>query len=165
MKENDIPVEKVGEKLLPIRFRNALASDVLTKFMSDLKISPENLGQEFEDQSSIYFRYCYLRERAKSHRDETKFDLELLEAQLDNKAREKHKDTDVKVTNVFIESIVRRQTAWIDQRRKHMEAVFVADTLEAVARAFEQRANMLSMLGAHQRYEIEQSVRELKRKS
>ena len=113
----------------------------------------------------IYFRYCYLRERAKSHRDETKFDLEMLEAQLDHKAREKHKDTDVKVTIAFIESIVRRQTAWIDQRRKHMEAVFVAHTLEAVARAFEQRANMLSMLGAHQRYEIEQSVRELKRKS
>ena len=163
-KDNDIPVEKIGDRLLPIRVRNALASNVLTKVMSDLQISPEHLGQEFVDQSATYFRYCYLRERAKAHRDEVKFELDLLEAQLEYKAREKYKGSTGRVTDAFVKSIVKKQTAWIDQNRQHLEAKFVSDTLEAVARAFEQRANMLSMLGAHMRYEIEQSMKELKRK-
>lgn len=120
-----------------------------------LSIDLEDLSKEFSSQASLYVFFATLvpwAEKIEAMLDLVK-DQEYASA--DEAFREELTQKGEKYTETVIKNLVTRDEGFVKAFEKHAMAKYDVNLLKAVTRAFEQRADMLVSLGAHQRHEWE----------
>ncbi len=122
-----------------------------------LTIGPD-ISMEMSVQAAVYSRYAIAAVWAKDKVERLKLQLEVLEAGLDSKARTALMKAGEKIREASVEALVHSDKNWQNVNNQVLQAKTELGILDAAARAFEQRAMMLSGLGAIKRQEMGQEL-------
>lgn len=136
-----------------------------TSFRADLAIREGDLQTEFLEQAGKYAIYARKAAVANSRMLTAKMRVEVVEAELDKKIREKAASTGAKVTEKSIASEMVLDSAMQAAKRQYIAACEVYEIAKAAAAAFVQRRDMLMQLGAFARQEKDQIGTELHAKA
>lgn len=117
----------------------------------DLKIDEININQEFMEQSSRYAWYANLLEIVRRYSEAEQRKLETLGSQLNLNIRQAYEQQGKKPTKDMIESSIYIDQNYQQQLKNVEEWVYKMKQLQYIVKAFEQRVNALTHLGAEQR--------------
>jgi hypothetical protein len=119
-----------------------------------LKIDFDSLTEEFATQAAVYAFFATLVPFAEF--TETMLDLSKDQeyAGADDAARKEMTEKGEKFTETVIKSMVQLDEQYGAAFKKHAEAHYDTGIIKAIARAMEQRAEMLISMGAQQRHEF-----------
>jgi len=131
----EVPVRLHGGKVVTFNVKEELA------------VSEDTLTQDFMEQAGKYAWWAMLAETAKYHRDSKEIELDKAEARADKKAREELEVSGTKITEGAVKSLIKLNDGYIDAYKAFNEAKKNAAILEKVAKAFEQRKDMLQSTG------------------
>ena len=121
----------------------------------------EDLNAEFKQQAWLYAYVSVSWAAAKSKVRRIKNELELLTAQLSNKARKALSSDGERATREQITSWVIVQTEYQELIRKLDKAELLEDQLQGVVRALEHKRDALVGLSANMRHEMPGELRSM----
>jgi hypothetical protein len=124
----------------------------------DALIITPDISTEMSKQAALFSRYAIAAVWARDKMERQKTALSILEADLDADARLTLTNRGDKVREASVEAIIHQDEKWQAANEKILEAKRELGILEAAAGAFQQRAMMLSGLGAIKRQEMEQEL-------
>lgn len=123
----------------------------------ELSISKATLNEDFIEQAGKYAWWSVLAEIAKSYVESTKNAMEKAEAEADKRARTQLQLDGIKITETAVDRAIKLDEEYQAAVNAHLSAKKNAAILEKIARAFEQRKEMLINLGANLRNELDGS--------
>ena len=118
---------------------------------SELKIDEYNMTKEFMQQGSKYAWWANLLEIVRYHAEAENIKLETISSQLNITIRQQLEATGKKPTKDTIESLIYIDEKYQEQLSVVNEWNYKAGQLNRIIKAFEQRKDMLQMIGAEQR--------------
>lgn len=121
----------------------------------------EDLNVEFKRQAGLYAYVAVSHAAAKSRVRRAKNELELLTAQLSNKARKALSTNGERATREQITSWVVTQADYQEQVSKLDKAELLEDQLQVVVRALEHKRDALVGLSANYRKELPGELRSM----
>jgi len=104
------------------------------------KISEANILEELAEHSARYAWFAVLFAKAKAREERLKFELKVLEAELDREYRENGKG---KVTEKFLEKAIVADERYKEKMKEYLQAKEEAGVLQAVVEALEHKKDML----------------------
>lgn len=131
----------------------------------DLFVNDSDLNEEFIKQAGSFAWYAVLCAEAESYRDKLKFELEVLEADLDKQVREEIELRGDKVTEKVVNSEVLRKQEYKDAKEELLEANRRLGIMKAIKEGMVQKKDMLISLGANMRNENDSNLRILQEKA
>lgn len=117
----------------------------------DLKIDEINLNKEFMEQSSRFAWWSNLSDVVKRYQEAEQRKLETLGAQLNLSIRQQYEQQGKKPTKDMIDSSIKINQDYQNQERNVEEWNYKYNQLNSVVKAFQQRVNALTHLGAELR--------------
>jgi len=118
-----------------------------------LRITPD-LDMEMTRQAALYSQFAIAAVLAEDEMDRYKHQLAIFEAKADKPARARLIQMGEKVTEALVTATIHQRAEWNDLNIKILDAKRDKGILSAAARAFDQRAVMLSGLSATRRTEM-----------
>ena len=118
-----------------------------------MKINEAILTEEFVKQPGTYAWFAALMEIASAEIDSKKFNLSVLEANLDKEKRV-FLSKDGKVTEAMVRSAIITDKIYIDLNTELLEISRQYGILKAIVRSLEQRKDMLIQIGSMKRTEL-----------
>ena len=119
----------------------------MNEFEQDKRIDPGQLDVEAVQQAELYYKWSSKAVEAQSEMDKAELRVDLLEAELDLKCRERPEDFGLaKITEKGVETAVKRHGAYIDARKELLEAKRAFKMLEKAEKAMEQKKRMIEVL-------------------
>lgn len=131
----------------------------------DLFIDENNLNDEFVRQAGNFAWYAVLAAEAESYRDKLKFELEVLEADLDKQVREELELRGEKITEKVVSAEILKKQEYRDKKQDLLEAARQLGIMKAVKEGLVQKKDMLISLGANMRNENDSGLRILQEKA
>lgn len=120
----------------------------------DLEINRADINTELSNQPAMFAWYATIAELAKAKTQQLKTDLELLEAELDQKLRRQwDADANGKMTEASLQAAIKMTPAFQKAQAAYHEAVKNQGMLQVAKIAFEQRKDMLISLASNMRAE------------
>lgn len=117
------------------------------EFKQDLKIDIENLDVEATVQAELYFKWASLAREAREEMDMAKLNLEITEAKLSKKVREKPAEFGVrKVTEGSISIAVKTHPDYAEAYKDHIKAKSEYEILIKAEQAMEQKKRSIELL-------------------
>lgn len=122
----------------------------------DIKIDRTNLDEEFTTHAELYWFYARMAEEAKAVAETKKIVLEQVYAQTDSRKRQEAlllqaKNPKWKYTEKMCEGEVKTDPKYREAQKIYQDAKLRAGQLDAAAKAFIHRKDMLVQLGASNR--------------
>lgn len=103
------------------------------------KIRETEILSELAEHSARYAWFAVLYEKAKAKEDRLKFELKVLEAELDREYR----DSNGKTTERYLEKAVMSDIRYKEKMKEYLQAREEAGVLEAVVEALRHKKDML----------------------
>lgn len=126
-------------------------NEIKLSIQDELRIDEVNLNKAFMEQSSKYAWWGNLSEIVKRYHEAEQRKLDTLGAQLNLSIREWYKQNKEKPTKDMIESRIMIDKNYQEQLKVVEEWSYKYNQLNSVVKAFQQRVNALTHLGAEQR--------------
>ncbi len=130
---------------IPVRLHSGKV--VTFNIKDELYASEETLSEDFMEQAGKYAWWAMLAETAKHYRDSKELELDKAEARADKEAREELEVSGTKITEGAVKSLIKLNEGYIEAYQTFNESKKNAAILEKVAKAFEQRKDMLQSAG------------------
>ena len=119
-----------------------------------MKINEADLMNEFINQPSTYAWFAALSEISSAEVELKKFNLSVLEANLDKKKREELSVNDKKVTESMVKSAIQSDAKFIALNEELLELQRQYGILRAIVGSLHQRKDMLIQIGSMKRQEM-----------
>lgn len=165
MTEDDTPPEEATPKKLVPRERQADPEIRVEFFLDDgsigrdlnqdLKIDPNDLDRELISQPSLYAYYASLNQRARYVAEKAAFEYEKAIAEYSKMAREELSETNRRVTDKQIESLVKSNPRILALKKNMIDKEGQARLLWCMERALDQKKDSLMQLCNNRRKEME----------
>lgn len=130
-----------------LRLRDETGGVVEYDMPEELKVNESNLMREMLEQPSKYIYWSSILERIKLFEENAELELEILIANLDERARVEIEGRGAKATKDSVEAFVKRQTEYEVARRKIQQYKHISGRMQRIVKAFEQRKDMLQSYG------------------
>lgn len=131
----------------------------MDKLKADLEFTETNISLAMTRQAALFAHYSTLAHQAQFQADRADQQVDLVEAQLDQKYRDAFATAGQKVTeNMIKASIIKDDKYQKAMLRKH-EAKAIAEMVKSAADSFRHRRDMLIQVGADLRQQAQGAVR------
>lgn len=141
----DISVDNLDFQSL--RIIDESKQELVFDMRNELKINESILQQEMLEQPSKYIYWSSLLEKLKYYQEMEELNLEVIWAKLDGKAREEIKAKSEKPTKDQVESYIKQQEEYLNQKKVCLHYTHIIGRLQRIVKAFEQRKDMLQSYG------------------
>lgn len=129
------------------------------KLRADLEFTETNISNAMTRQAALFAHYSTLAHQAQFQADRADQQVDLVEAQLDQRYRDAFASAGTKVTeNMIKASIIKDEKYQKALLRKH-EAKAIAEMVKSAADSFRHRRDMLIQVGADLRQQAQGGVR------
>lgn len=145
----EIKVDSLDFDTIKIKDKNN--NETILSIQEELKIDEINLNESFMSQSSKFAYWANLLEIVRRYSEAEERKLETIGAQLNLSIREWYKQNKEKPTKDMIEARIMIDKNYQEQLKVVEEWNYKTKQLQYVVKAFEQRVNALTHLGAEQR--------------
>lgn len=125
----------------------------------DLAFTQTNISLAMTRQASLFAHYSMLAHKAQFQADRADQQVDLVEAQLDQKYRDAFASAGTKATENMIKSAIIKDTKYQKTLMRKHEAKAIAEMVKSAADSFRHRRDMLIQVGADLRAEAQGSVR------
>lgn len=120
---------------------------IMNEFEQDKKINPGQLDVEAVQQADLFYKWAEKSVEAKTDLNKANLQLDLLEAELQLKCRDKPEEFGLsKITEKGVDTAVKRHGAYIDARKECIEAQRISSLLDKAVMAMEQKKRMIEVL-------------------
>ncbi len=117
------------------------------EFEKDRQLDPNALDVECLQQADLFFKWAERAVEAKGKADRCKLRMEVIEAKLGRRCREKPEQFGLaRVTELGVQSAVKCHKSYTNAYRKWIRARETAQLLDKAVEAMEQRKRMLEVL-------------------
>ena len=130
----------------------------------DLKVDKSNLSDEMEQQPSLYAWWASLAEYVRNQHSRKKFELQVLEAELDEEFRQEADRDNIKATEKWMEGKIHRDSRWKNLSGEVLDLRYKVGILDSATWSFQQRAEMIKALAPTAAYESRIEHRETEQK-
>lgn len=132
----------------------------------DLDVNKTEINEELSGQPASFAWYATLHELAKSKVQTLKYQLELLESQLDQDFRKNWdaKVGNIKMTEASLQAVIKATPDYQELMETYLEAQKNQGILGVAKQAFEQRKDMLISISANMRGESDTELKVNKEK-
>lgn len=125
----------------------------------DLAFTQSNISLAMTRQASLFAHYSMLAHRAQFQADRADQQVDLVEAQLDQKYRDAFATAGTKATENMIKSAIIKDGKYQKAVMRKHEAKAIAEMVKSAADSFRHRRDMLIQVGADLRAEAQGGVR------
>lgn len=123
------------------------------RLQDDLNFSTNNISLAMTRQAALFAHYSNLSAQAAYQHDRAKQQVELLEANLDNKFRDSLTMAGTKFTETSLKSLITKDSSYQAVVTRAHEARAIAKMVDTAADSFRHRKDMLIQVGADLREE------------
>ncbi|UKL14962.1 hypothetical protein hairong_057 [Pseudomonas phage hairong] len=123
------------------------------RLQDDLNFSTNNISLAMTRQAALFAHYSNLSAQAAYQHDRAKQQVELLEANLDNKFRDSLTMAGTKFTETSLKSLITKDSSYQAAVTRAHEARAIAKMVDTAADSFRHRKDMLIQVGADLREE------------
>lgn len=120
----------------------------------DLNIDPTDLDDEITRQPGRFAKYAQEHAQAEKQAKHAKLQLDVFEAALDKKIRDRAAGTGKKLSEKMVDSLIKQNDEWIERKKALHEAEAVADQIKAIVEGMRQKKDMLVTFCANARQEM-----------
>ncbi len=126
-------------------------ADIERDVVAEAEIDRGRLSEEFAKQPSQYAYWSFRAEEAKNEKNELKLQLEVFQASEGKRLR----DTGEKLTEKALDNLIKSSDKYMEIHKAYNKAIFRAGIYSSAVGSFENKAQMLISIGAHQRKEMD----------
>ena len=129
------------------------------RLSEDLSFTQTNISLAMTRQASLFAHYSMLAHKAQFQADRADQQVDLVEAQLDQKYRDAFATAGTKVTENMIKSAIIKDSKYQAALIRKHESKAIAEMVKSAADSFRHRRDMLIQVGADLRAEAQGGVR------
>jgi len=129
------------------------------RLSEDLSFTQTNISLAMTRQASLFAHYSMLAHKAQFQADRADQQVDLVEAQLDQKYRDAFATAGTKVTENMIKSAIIKDSKYQAALIRKHESKAIAEMVKSAADSFRHRRDMLIQVGADLRAEAQGAVR------
>ncbi|WWO58998.1 hypothetical protein [Listeria phage 20422-1] len=114
----------------------------------ELRVNEYSMQEEFLNQAPKYIYWASILEKVRMYQESASLALEVVGAQMNEKARDYYKTVDTKPTKDQVEAYILQQEEYQVAYKQLLTYNHLVKQLQYVVKAFEQRKDMLIQYGA-----------------
>lgn len=138
---------------------NKISESEFSKTINDfIKIDPSQIQNNLLEHAANFAWFAVLHSKAQSKRERLKFELKVLEAELDKNIRAQAYELGKKITEKEIEMKIMSNPSYKEKMSDFLTAREEEDLLDAIVQAFIQRKDMLVSFVSLQKEELKAGI-------